>query len=276
MKLFLALVAFLAMVSAWWVYAGLPSSRAAGSQAVYLPLVTKEAWIDPVSIMQRDGHQAVFWPSFSAYYPPYYATPVPVFPAYLEVQNNAGRSVSQVKVEFQASDSSGAIITRTVTRAGTLNDTLKPGQRSPVALSIPFPGGYEAFQSATKVFTVLPDLSYNELASQEGLEVSWSYPGDPSATPTVPKLPRSIGWVKNMGAKAVYNVFVVVTVRGSQQASGLVLDATRASVYDPISPGNYSSFYFNFTRDYGALFGAIEAVAERRIDVPVILGASSW
>lgn len=53
MKLFLALVAFLAMVSAWWIYAGSPSSLAAGSQPVYLPLVTKEAWIDPVNIMQQ-------------------------------------------------------------------------------------------------------------------------------------------------------------------------------------------------------------------------------
>lgn len=295
MKLFLSLVASLVVILTFWVFLGSAPSGASNGQSIFLPLLWKAAWTEPVTIVQQDGRQAVFWPNFSApSYPPYYTgpTPIPVVPAYLEVQNNTGQTISQVRVEFQASDSSGSVITQTVTRGSALIDGLKPGQRSPVILNIPFPGGNAAFQSATKNFTVLPDWSSNQIATQEGLEISWVYPYPPynppyipyptptvppTATPTAPVPPNIYGWVKNTGTLPVSNVSVVVTIRGNDQASRLVLDATKYGVYySSLAPGNSASFQVNFSRDYGALFGTVEAVALRRLDIPVILGVPSW
>lgn len=297
MKLFLSLVTSLVVILTFWVFLGSAPSGASNGQSIFLPLLWKASWTEPVTIVQRDGRQAVYWPNpITTYYPPSYTgpTPVPVIPAYLEVQNNTGQTISQVRVEFQASDSSGAVITQTVTRGSALIDGLKPGQRSPVILNIPFPGGNAAFQSATKNFTVLPDWTSNELATQEGLELSWNYPYPPynppyipyptptvppTATPTTaPVPPRINGWVKNTGTLPVSNVSVVVTIRGNDQASRLVLDATKYPVlyYSSLAPGNSTSFRVNFSRDYGALFGTVEAVALRRLDIPVILGVPSW
>lgn len=299
--MFLSLVASLVVILTFWVFLGSAPSGASNGQSIFLPLLWKAAWTEPVTIVQRDGRQAVFWPNFSTSsypsYPPYYTTPVPVIPAYLEVQNNTGQTISQVRVEFQASDSSGSVITQTVTRGSALIDGLKPGQRSPVILNIPFPGGNAAFQSATKNFTVLPDWTSNELATQEGLEISWVYPyppynppynppdipyptptAPPTATPTAPGPSNINGWVKNTGSLPVSNVSVVVTIRGNDRASRLVLDATKVSLlyYSSLAPGNSTSFQVNFSREYGALFGTVEAVALRRLDIPVILGVPSW
>lgn len=318
MKLFLSLVASLVVILTFWVSLGSAPSGASNGQSIFLPLLWKAAWTEPVTIVQRDGRQAVYWPNLiTTYYPPSYPrpTPVPVIPAYLEVQNNTGQTISQVRVEFQASDSSGSVITQTVTQGSALIDGLKPGQRSPVVLYIPFPGGDTAFQSATKNFTVLPDWSSNQIATQEGLEISWNYPPyippyypsptptvPPTATPTAPAPPSIVsalkgvssarlvatstapvppninGWVKNTGSLPVSNVSVVVTIRGNDRASRLVLDATKVSLlyYSSLAPGNSTSFQVNFSRDYGALFGTVEAVALRRLDIPVILGVPSW
>ncbi|MDP2936583.1 MAG: hypothetical protein Q8O86_08850 [Dehalococcoidia bacterium] len=294
MKLFLSLVASLVVILTFWVFLGSAPSGASNGQSIFLPLLWKAAWTEPVTIVQRDGRQAVFWPNLiTPYYPPSYTrpTPVPVIPAYLEVQNNTGQTISQVRVEFQASDSSGSVITQTVTQGSALIDGLKPGQRSPVVLYIAFPGGYSAFQSATKNFTVLPDWSSNQIATQEGLELSWSYPGIsfptpytpyptptvPVATPTAPVPPNIYGWIKNTSAIPVSNISVVVTIRGNDRASRLVLDATTYPLYySSIAPGFSAEFRVYFTRDYGALFGTVEAVALRRLDIPVILGVPSW
>lgn len=286
MRLLLTLVAFLVVVSGSWVYFTSPPSRAAGGASTFLPFLVKEFWMEPVKIVERDGHQAVYWPAPSPpgpYYP--FPTPTPsgslvsTIPIYLEVENQTGRNIAGATVEFWAKVSSGAPITTTV--APTLLDVLRPGQRSPVAFSVPFPGGYQGFQAATKGFTVSPNWSYSDWDTQAGLEVRFSPPWGPSPSyptpgPYVAPLPNVYGWVTNTSKTSAASVSVVVSIRGNEQASGLVLEATRVPVYYAIPPGGTANFNAYFPRDYGPLFGSVEAAAQRRVDIPGILAAPSW
>lgn len=199
MKLFLALVAVSAVILTSWVYSGSVPSRASGQSTVFLPFVMREAWMEEVTIVQRDGYQAIYWPSTPPSSPFQPATPTPTgtpapapvaaIPIYLEVQNHTDRNITSVQVEFRANDSSGSPITQTI--ASSLLDVLRPGQRSPAVLNVPFPGGYTAFQAASKGFMVLPNWSFTDRDPQAGLEFSPSFPL--SARGATPALPASSG-----------------------------------------------------------------------------------
>lgn len=289
MKLAVVVLASLLLaLGGWSALAPESPGVASTGTTIYMPVLIKQAWLELVSIVQRDGHQAVYWPSPlppGPYYPAPTPTPstggvlVSTFPLYLEVENHTIRNITGVTVELRTADSSGVPITQTV--AGTLVDILKPGQKSPVAFNVPFPGDYKAFQAATKELTLLPTWGYTDWDSQANLEVRWSPPWGPSPSfptpgPSVPALPNVSGWVRNTGTAPASGVSVVVSIRGNDQASGLVLEATKVPIYYPIYPGSTANFYASFNRDYGSLAGYVEAVAQRRADIPGILGVASW
>ncbi|MCL5026569.1 MAG: FxLYD domain-containing protein [Chloroflexi bacterium] len=279
----------LALLSGWALLATDSPGEATTGSTAYLPLIVKQGWLENVTIVQHDGHQAVYWPSplpaspTPGYY--YQPTPTPVagIPIYLEVQNHTDRNIYGVSVEFRALDASGVLITDTVTQTTTLLDVLAPGQSSPVVFNIPsFPGGYTAFQSAAKDFTVQPGWSYTDWDAQGGLELGWGYPWYPqppppypTPTPAAPAPPYVSGYVRNKGTNTVTGAYAVITIRGNDQASGLVLEAMKVPL-NPIYPGTYQTFTAYFGRDYGNLFGSVEGTAERRLDIPGILSTGSW
>lgn len=269
-----------ALLAAWILPSADSPGAASTGSTVYMPLLMKQGWMDQITIVQRDGHQAVYWtgpaPS-SPYFPP--ATPTPTtpivtVPVYLEVENHTDRNVTGITVEFRASDSAGAPITQTV--GATLVDIVRPGQKSPVALNVAFPGSFSAFEAAAKSFAVSPGWTFTDWDSQKDLEVRWSPPWAPSPSNPVqispgPAPPSVNGWVKNTGNTPLTGVTVVVSVRGNEQVSGLVLEAVKVPVYTTIYPGSFYSFSAYFTRDFGSLAAWIEAVAQRRPDIPGIL-----
>lgn len=178
MRLPLALATLVVIVSTPWLFPGPSASGAPGGSLIYLPFVARNAAMEKVAIVQQDGHQAVYWRGDPS-------VPPNTVDIYLEVQNYSDRSVTGVSVEFRAFDKSGLLISEVVTQTTSLLDVLHPGQTSPLAFDIPFPGGYSAFREATKEFTVLPTWSYTDDDPQRNLQFSSGYPYTPQPTPSL-------------------------------------------------------------------------------------------